>query len=124
MSASPRRRAGHDFGLRAEFLAALWLQLKLYKVLARRYRVSGGEVDIIAMRGDSIVFVEVKARGDIEAAMIAITPQKQRRFSIAAGRWLAANPWAARYTLRADAIFIAPRRLPRHVVSAMELRIF
>jgi putative endonuclease len=118
-----RRRAGHDFGLAAEYLAALWLQMKFYKVLARRYRAAGGEVDLIARRGETIVFVEVKARSDLDAALIAITPQKERRFSLAAARWLAANPWAARCTLRADAIFIAPRRLPRHVEGAMELRI-
>ncbi len=121
--ASQKRRAGHDFGLRAESVAALWLQLKLYKILARRYRVNGGEIDIIARRGDAIVFVEVKARGAMDDAVIAITPQKQRRLAIAAARWLAANPWAAQYTLRADAVFVAPRRLPRHVIDVMELRI-
>ena len=121
--ASRKRRANHDFGLRAESLAALWLRLKLYKILARRYRVNGGEIDIIARRGDDIVFVEVKARGAMDDALIAITPQKQRRLTLAAARWLAANPWAAQYTLRADAVFVAPRRLPRHVIDVMELRI-
>ena len=121
--ASRKRRANHDFGLRAESLAALWLQLKLYKILARRYRVNGGEIDIIARRGDDIVSVEVKARGAMDDALIAITPQKQRRLTLAAARWQAANPWAAQYTLRADAVFVAPRRLPRHVIDVMELRI-
>ena len=99
------------------------MRLKLYKILARRYRVNGGEIDIVARRGDDIVFVEVKARGAMDDAMIAITPQKQRRLAVAASRWLAANPWAAQYTLRADAVFVAPRRLPRHVIDVMELRI-
>ncbi|MGA8171841.1 MAG: YraN family protein [Methylocystis sp.] len=120
---SRKRRAGHDFGLRAESLAAIWLRMRFYKILARRYRVNGGEIDIIARRGDAIAFVEVKAREEMDDALIAITPQKQRRLSIAAARWLAANPWAANYTLRADAVFIAPRRLPRHVIDVMELRI-
>lgn len=117
------RRAAHAFGLRAENVAALYLTLKFYRILARRYRVQGGEIDIIARRGDSVVFVEVKARGEMDDALIAITPQKQRRFSRAAARWLAENPWAARYTLRADAVFVAPGEWPRHIVSAMELRI-
>jgi len=103
------RRAAHAFGLRAENVAALYLTLKFYRILARR--------------GDSVVFVEVKARGEMDDALIAITPQKQRRFSRAAARWLAENPWAARYTLRADAVFVAPGEWPRHIVSAMELRI-
>lgn len=117
------KRAAHLFGLRAETIAALWLSAKFYRILARRYRVKGGEVDIIARRGDAIVFVEVKARGDMDEALSAITPEKQRRFSRAAARWLATNQWAASYTLRADAVFIAPGRLPRHVVAAFELRL-
>jgi putative endonuclease len=115
------KRAAHALGLRAETIAALWLRLKFYKILARRFRAQGGEVDVVAKRGRTVVFVEVKARGDLDDAALAITPQKRRRFSRAAARWLASNPWAASYTLRADAIFIAPRRLPRHVETAIEL---
>jgi putative endonuclease len=115
------RRAAYAYGLRAETIATLWLRARLYQILARNYRVQGGEIDVIAKRGRTVVFVEVKARGDIDDAAIAITPQKQRRFSRAANRWLATNPWAATYTLRADAIFLAPGRLPRHLEHAFEL---
>lgn len=117
------KRAAHAFGLRAETVAALWLRLKLYTILARRFRAQGGEVDVIAKRGRTIVFVEVKARGDLDDAAISITPQKQRRFSRAAARWIASNPWAMTHTLRGDAIFVAPRRLPRHVEAAIEMEI-
>jgi len=109
------------FGWRAETAAELWLRLKLYKILARRYRVKGGEIDIVARRGDVVAFVEVKARAEMEAALIAITPQKQRRLRIAAARWLVQNPWAVNCTLRADAVFVAPRRLPQHVEDVMGL---
>jgi putative endonuclease len=122
-SAAGRRRATHDAGLRAERVAELWLRLKLYKILAVRYRVDGGEVDIIAKRGETIAFVEVKARPTMEEALTAITFQKQRRLSVAAARWLGANPWAANYVLRGDAVFIAPGRLPLHMICAFELRL-
>jgi putative endonuclease len=92
-------------------------------ILDRRYRAQGGEVDIVARRGRTIIFVEVKARGSLDDAVIAITPQKQRRFSRAAARWLAAHPWAATYTLRVDTVFIARGRWPKHVEAAMELQI-
>ena len=118
------RRRAHFRGLQAEALAALWLQARLYRILARNYRIQGGEIDIVARRGDTIAFVEVKARGDLDAAALAITPQKQRRFSRAANRWLATHPWAAHCTLRADAILIAPRRRPRHVENAFGLDMF
>ena len=115
------RSKGLDFGARAETIAELWLRLKLYKILARRYRVKGGEIDIVARRGDVVAFVEVKARAEMDAALIAITPQKQRRLRIAAARWLVMNPWAANCTLRADAVFVSPRRLPQHVEDVMVL---
>jgi putative endonuclease len=121
MSDAPRRRAHLDFGLRAEAVATLWLQLHGYRILARRYRVKGGEIDIVARRGDTIAFVEVKAREDMDAALVAITPQKQRRIRVAAARWLVLNPWAIRLTLRADAVFVAPWRPPRHVIDVMTL---
>jgi putative endonuclease len=117
------KRASHLAGLRAETIAALWLTLKFYRILARRYRAQGGEVDIVAQRGRTIVFVEVKARGALDDALTSITREKQRRFSRAAARWLATHPWAANYTLRADAVFIARGRLPYHLSAAMELQL-
>jgi putative endonuclease len=118
-----RRRGAHLFGLKAESLAVLLLRLKGYSIVARRYAISGGEIDLIARRGDSIAFVEVKARADLEAAADAISATKRRRISRAARVWLARNPWAAGLTLRGDAVFVAPRRLPRHAPSAYRLEI-
>jgi putative endonuclease len=118
-----RRRGAHLFGLKAESIAALLLQLKGYSILERRYAISGGEIDLIARRGGVIAFVEVKARGDIEAAIASISATKQRRIARAARVWLSRNQWAAGQTLRGDAVFIAPRRLPRHAPSAYRLMI-
>jgi putative endonuclease len=116
-----RRRSAHLFGLRAESIAALLLRLKGYKILARRFVVNGGEIDLVARRGGSVAFVEVKARADLEIAAIAISATKRRRIARAARVWLARNPWAASLTLRGDAIFVAPKRLPRHTPSAYSL---
>jgi putative endonuclease len=118
-----RRRGAHRLGLKAETIAALLLMFKGYSILARRFAVSGGEIDLIARRGGSIAFVEVKARGDLETAAASIGPAKRRRIARAARVWLARNPWAAGFTLRGDAVFIAPRRLPRHAASAYRLEI-
>ena len=71
------------------------LRLKGYRILARRFVVSGGEIDLIARRGGSIAFVEVKARADLEIAAISISATKRRRIARAARVWLARNPWAA-----------------------------
>lgn len=117
-----RDRAGAlAFGLNAETIAALWLRLKFYKILERRYRIREGEIDIIATRGSTIAFVEVKARPTMDEAVISITAQKRRRMSRAAHHWLATHPWAVNRILRGDALFIAPNSLPRHVPAAVEL---
>ncbi len=115
------RRQSHLFGLRAEWLAAVWLRGKGYRILARHFVVKGGELDLIVLRGETIAFVEVKARGNLEDALIAIQELKRRRISRAARVWLTRNPWSAGWTLRGDAVFVAPWRLPRHVVAAYTL---
>ena len=118
-----RRRSAHALGLNAESIAALLLLFKGYSILARRFAVSGGEIDLIARRGRSIAFVEVKARGDLDSAASSIGGVKRRRIARAARVWLARNPWAAELSLRGDAIFVAPGRLPRHAPSAYRLEI-
>ncbi|WP_082766885.1 YraN family protein [Bosea sp. PAMC 26642] len=108
-------------GRRAEWLAILWLSAKGYRLLARRFGGKGGEIDLIVKRGRTVAFVEVKARGVIEDAMGAITPQKRRLVEMRIRQWLARNPWAMDCHLRADAVFLAPWRWPRHIVRMFEL---
>jgi putative endonuclease len=122
MSRERRLRAGL-FGRRAESLAILFLRARGYRILARTHVVRGGEIDIIARRGSAVAFVEVKARPTLEDALIAVTPAKQRRMSIAARHWLGTNQWAMRCSQRGDLIAIAPWRLPRHLIGAVELRL-
>jgi putative endonuclease len=118
-----RRREAHIYGLRAESIAALLLRLKGYTILAQRFVVSGGEIDLVARRGGSIAFVKVKARANLEVAAIAISATKRRRIARAARVWLMRNPWAAGLTLRGDAVFVARGRLPRHEPDAYRLEI-
>jgi putative endonuclease len=117
------KQRARQFGLRAEWFAAVWLMLRGYRIVARRFSVPGGEIDIVARRRDVIAFVEVKARPGLEEAAIAISETKRRRMSRAARAWLTRNPWAVTATLRGDAVFIAPRRLPRHLEAAYRLDI-
>ena len=121
MSITGARRAAYLRGHVAEAFALVLLVLKGYRLLARRFAAAGGEIDLIVARGDTIVFVEVKARADLNAALVAIDAPKRRRISRAARAWLARHPWAAHKTLRADAVFLAPHRWPRHLVGAFEI---
>ena len=93
------RRKAYRRGHRGEWLAALALMLKGYRILARRHRTKLGEIDLIARRGDLVLFVEVKARRTLMEAMEAIahdvgTAQRGRRRPVAvapAGLWQAFN---------------------------------
>jgi len=115
-----RRLAG---GLRAERAASLFLRCKGYRILARRFCITGGEIDIIAQRGDTIAFVEVKLRATLLDAQTAIDNAKRQRMTRAARVWLVANPWAAQLTLRGDAVYLSPWRWPHHAIAAVALDI-
>jgi putative endonuclease len=108
------RRNAERGGRRAEAIAALRLQLKGWAIMARRARTPVGEVDLIARRGRTLAFVEVKARASQIEAERALDDWRLRRVAAAA------QALAPRYeregdTLRIDAIFIVPRRWPRHM---------
>lgn len=116
-----RRRKAYRLGFLAEWTAAGFLFLKGYRILALRYSAHSGEIDIIAMRRDIVVFVEVKARAHREAGLMAISQEKQRRFARAVHHWVGRNPWSMNRTLRCDAIIVLPMRLPYHLEDAFQL---
>ena len=109
-----KRHEAEKRGRTAETLAALWLRLHGWRILARRARAPGGEVDIIARRGRTLAFIEVKARSTEDAAGFALDAFRLRRVVTAAER-LAPTYMRAGDDLRVDAIFIVPGRLPRHL---------
>jgi putative endonuclease len=115
MTRGPRQSAERG-GRRAEGIAAWWLRLKGWTILARRLRTPVGEVDLVARRGRTLAFVEVKARGTPESAELALDDYRLRRVAAAAE---ALAPRFARPgdDLRIDAMFILPRRLPRHMID-------
>ena len=108
------RSAAEKRGRGAETLAAWWLRLHGWHILARRARVPGGEVDIVARRGATLAFIEVKARATAEAAAFSLDAYRLRRVVVAAER-LAQRFQRDGDELRIDAIFIVPCRLPRHL---------
>ena len=118
--ASPERVAAFRTGVSAESRAAALLMAKGYRILAKRFRTPHGEIDLVAKRRNLIAFVEVKARASLDEAAYAVTPRQQARIINAAQAWLAAHPDHAELELRFDAILIAPRRLPRHLLAAFD----
>ena len=116
----PERVAAFRLGLTAESRAAMLLIAKGFRIATRRFKTPVGEIDIVARRRRDLVFVEVKARETLDDAAYAVTPRQQARIIAAAQAWLMAHPEHAEFELRFDAMLIAPRRLPRHLLAAFD----
>jgi putative endonuclease len=78
------------FGRRAEELAARHLKENGYKILQKNYRTRSGEIDLIALDGEVLVFVEVKARRSerFGTPKEALSIQKQRKIVLTARHYL------------------------------------
>jgi putative endonuclease len=110
-----KKLAAHQRGHAGESLAALWLRLKGYRILARRLKTHAGEIDLVAAAPfGPVCFVEVKARTAARAAADSVGPQQQTRIARAASLYLASRPALARRGSRFDIVAIAPRAFPVH----------
>jgi len=98
---TPKGRAGEDE-------AARFLEERGLTIVARNVRAGGGELDLVALDGRRVVFVEVKWRRDASrgAPAEAVTPLKKRRLLSAARAWLAQNPAAGGRDVRFDVVAI------------------
>ncbi len=77
---------GLSYGARCERVAARYLWWRGFRIIARNFRASGAEIDLIAIDGGALVFVEVKARRSLVAGTPeqAVDERKQRRIRRAA----------------------------------------
>ena len=113
-----KRETGYQKGLMAEMKAALWLRRRGYKLLAWRYKTKRGEIDLIALEGNTLVFVEVKQRASLTAAAEAIDPRSRQRIWQAAELYLQAHPQYTDCDMRFDAIMLAAGSEIQHLPSA------
>lgn len=113
------RRLAEKRGRGAETMACWFLRLKGWRILARRARVPGGEVDIVARRGRTLAFVEVKARPTTESADWSLDQYRLRRVAVAAER-LAQRYMRDGDDIRIDAMFVVPGKLPRHLANVWQ----
>jgi len=117
---NPERQVAFALGLSAESRAAALLIAKGYRIVARRWKSPVGEIDIVARRRRTLIFVEVKARLTHDDAAEAVIVRQQRRIVAAAEAWLASHPDDINCDIRFDVVLVAPKSLPRHIMAAFD----
>jgi putative endonuclease len=108
------RFAAEQRGRRGEAIAAWYLRFHGWRIVGERVKTPRGEIDLIARRGKTVAFVEVKARTRRADLDFAISPQNLRRIAAAAEILL---PKYGKDTenMQIDVILVAPWRLPHHL---------
>lgn len=121
MNRSRTRQKAETRGRHAETAAALLLRVKGYRILSQRYKTPVGEIDLVACRGQLVVFTEVKWRSTLDMALESVHPKAQARIGQAAAHWLSRQPKFANFNTRFDVIALAPWRWPVHLKQAFDL---
>lgn len=120
-----KKKKAYLWGQGAERLSALLLRVKGYRILARRFKCKSGEIDLIARKGNTLCFVEVKARASRSQALHALS-RKQRQRIIRAAEWYLARNMpdgqgnSSGLACRFDIIAVEPWCLPTHVKDAWQ----
>jgi putative endonuclease len=118
---TPRQQRGaraRDQGRRAEWIAALWLMWRGWRIVAFRHRTRYGEMDLLAQKKDVLAVIEVKRRATLDEALAAVKPIQRRRLLRAATALAAARADGRALSVRLDLIAMAPGRLPVHIENA------
>ena len=114
-----KREIAERRGRRGEGWAALWLRMHGWRVIARRVKTPRGEIDLVARRGRTVAFVEVKWRASDRELDTAIDAYRLRRVA-AAVEAVAHRHIRPGDTIRIDVLLLAPGRWPRHIVNAWQ----
>ncbi len=122
MKSRAEKQSYEKAGRRAENLACLYLRLKGYRILQRRFKVRQGEVDIIARKGTLIAMVEVKQRASEQAARESVSYENQTRLMDAAEIYLnqSRNLQAVDFEIRYDFLYVIGRWKIQHITNAFQ----
>ena len=119
-----KRKKAYKRGHFAEQLAAIFLMLKGYTIVARRYKTKVGEIDLIAKKKNVTIFCEVKARKTTEIALESLKKKQKMRIRNAAEYYMAhlnnksSNNMIENEIFRCDMMLVVPWRLPVHIENA------
>ena len=119
-AALAERRRRYRRGHVSEWVAAVALMARGYRILGRRVRTPHGEIDLVAVRWRRLAFVEVKRRNTRAEAEAALTRTQARRLVDAAEYWLARRPSYRAHDMGLDAMLVLPWRLPVYLADALQ----
>ena len=105
-------------GRRGEWVAALWLMAKGYRILGFRLRTPQGEIDLLAQKGPVLAVVEVKLRATSALALEAVGYQQRQRLRRAGETFAARRTDLRGIAVRLDLMALAPGRWPCHIRDA------
>lgn len=120
MQHTSRKQKSYRFGHYAEHVVVWYLRLRGYVVLARRYKSPFGEVDIIVRRGKTLVFVEVKARRNVQGGDDVLSPRQRERITRSALAFVSRYPRYADYAIRFDLVILTRGVCVQHIRHAWE----
>lgn len=109
----------YKFGIFAEKIAEIFLIIKGYKILHKRYKTHFGEIDIIAKKSQNLIFVEVKARKKKVNLEEIVNQHQINRIKSAAQFFIAKNQQFSNYNLRFDFIEINGSFFPKHHLNLL-----
>jgi putative endonuclease len=107
------KKLNYYIGIASEYIAALYLKCKLYKILSIRYRCPFGEIDIIAKKGTCIIFIEVKKRQSHLTE--SISAKAAQRIYNSSSYYIARNPKTQNLNARIDLIQLNKFFIPKHM---------
>ncbi|MBE6451643.1 MAG: YraN family protein [Alphaproteobacteria bacterium] len=114
----------YDSGKYAELMARIYFRIKGYRILKKnhkgRLKMPAGEVDFIATKNKTVIFVEVKKRQTITKARYAIKPAQQKRIINAAKLFIKQNPCFQNYNIRFDAVLVQFPFKIVHILNAWQ----
>jgi putative endonuclease len=117
----PERVRAYRSGVLAETIVALLLRLKGHRIVGQRYKTPVGEIDLVALKGKRLAFIEVKRRKTREDAAWTLPARQRRRIVRAAQYWLAGHPDFAGQEIAFDVVLAAPWTWPRFIANAFPM---
>lgn len=118
-----RRQRSYYLSLVSEYVIILWLRIKGYRILMHRYKTHVGEIDIIAMDGRYVVFIEVKFRKNLTDAQFCLKDSQVLRIENTSQVFLASYPQFFQNPIRYDLCVISFFSF-RHIHNAWQNKNF